>query len=360
MLLALVDLALETGMAVRVLLPDDTPDGWLSGQLRARAVEVRKGPLAPARRRYLGPRQLPGYGLALIRAVRFLLSEAARCNPEVIHVNTSTVIAAASLGRREGRRLVWHVHEIQSRPRAVAWALRVLPLLAADDIIAVSDAVRRSLRSGRFQRANIYRIYDAMPPRPCAAPAMLDERTTRCVFAGRISERKGYDLFVDAAADIAPSFPSVQFLLAGVPAPGEEWRMEALHRQIAQRGISDRTEVLGMRDDLATLFDAADVAVFPSRLPEGFGLAMAEAMRSGCAVISTNHGAASEIVTDGVSGLLVAPCDRRALAEALQRLLADTPLRERLAEVGRDHVIRAFSDAAFAISVRAVWEGHGG
>ena len=353
-MLAMVDVALADGLAVDVLLPDDTADGWLSGELRARGVPVGKAPLAAARRRYLGGRTVAAYIVDLVSAARFVRAEVRRRRPDVVHVNTSVLPAAAAIDGGAAR-IVWHVHEVMTHPPVLAGVLRALPLLRADDVVATSDAVAAGMRRSRLCRARVHRVYNGLAGR--AAPDRSRPGATTCVFAGRISRRKGYDLFLDAAARVAPAYPHTRFAIAGVPVPGEEWRMDELERRIASSGLAGRVELLGMCDDLAALFDRSHIAVFPTRLPEGFGLAMVEAMQSGCAVVASRHGAAAEIVADGRTGLLVTPGDGDATAAALERLLADEALRERLSAAGRHHVEASFSEERFAAQVSALWRG---
>ena len=100
-------------------------------------------------------------------------------------------------------------------------------------------------------------------------------------------------------------------------------------------GISD--------DELAALYGEAEVAVVPS-LYEGFSLPAIEAMACGVAVVATTGGALPEVVgTDGETGLLVAPDDPGALADAISRLLDDPVLRARLGAAGRERVIHRFT-----------------
>lgn len=356
-LLAMVDVARRDGLAVGVLLPDDTADGWLSGQLRARGVPVSKGPLAAARRRYLRPGAVASYSVQLVRAARFLRKEVRRRDPDLVHVSTSVLPAAAALRPGGRATIVWHVHELMTHPRLAAPVLRALPRLAAHEVVATSDAVARHVRHRGRGRARVHRIYNGLPDR---AGADARPRATRtCVFAGRISHRKGYDLFVEVAARLAPAFPDATFAVAGAPVPGEEWRMDDLARRIDAQGLSDRVQVLGLCDDLPALFDRAHVAVFPTRLPEGFGLAMVEAMRSGCAVVASAHGAAAELLADGATGLLVAPGDVEQTAAAVARLLADDALRDQVAAAGRRYVGATFSEEQFASRIAGLWQGAG-
>lgn len=354
-LVSAIDTAIALGATVAVVLPDDTSGGWLSGLLSERGVVVRKIAMAPARRRYLCLRALPGYALMVFRARHELELEMVRFRPVIVHVNTSALLVAAIVDRR-GARLVWHVHEIVSSPRPLAWLLRTVPMRCADDVIAVSEAVARNLRRAPFRRARLHRIYNAAPqerPRQDDRAPRIPSRV--CTFAGRISYRKGYDLFLEAAREVAAACNDARFLIAGIPAPGEEWRMSDLSRCVQELGLQGRVEVLGMCEDLLPVFLRSGVVVVPSRLPEGFGLVAVEALSAGCAVILADHGAAREIVTHGETGLLVPPDDHIALAKAMTTLLRDDPLRQRLARQGRQHVTEVFSEQAFKSGLRAVW-----
>jgi glycosyltransferase involved in cell wall biosynthesis len=88
-------------------------------------------------------------------------------------------------------------------------------------------------------------------------------------------------------------------------------------------------------DELPALYQDADLFVLPSRSGEGFGLVALEAMASGLPVLATSSGGVVDIVKDGVNGRLVPPNDVPALAEALNRLVDDGPLRTELAQGAR-------------------------
>jgi len=105
-------------------------------------------------------------------------------------------------------------------------------------------------------------------------------------------------------------------------------------------GISD--------DEVVRLYNEASVAVVPS-LYEGFSLPAIEAMACGTPLVATTGGALPEVVgTDGTTGLLVAPGDPAALADALLRMLDDAGLRARLGAAGRERVLRRFTWQATA------------
>jgi glycosyltransferase involved in cell wall biosynthesis len=99
---------------------------------------------------------------------------------------------------------------------------------------------------------------------------------------------------------------------------------------------------LGLRRDVPDLLSAMDILVLPSHT-EGFGLALVEAMAAGLPVIATSVGALPEVVTEGENGLLIPPRDAGALAGALERLLSDPALAQRLGANARTHVREHFS-----------------
>ncbi len=82
----------------------------------------------------------------------------------------------------------------------------------------------------------------------------------------------------------------------------------------------------------------SSIALAPSAWPEPFGLVVIEAMAAGRPVIASRTGGLPDIVVDGETGLLVPPGDPDALRQALERLLADRELRERMGQAGRRRV----------------------
>lgn len=169
---------------------------------------------------------------------------------------------------------------------------------------------------------------------------------------GRVVDKKGFDLLLDAFREIASSHGDVDLVIGGAGP-----RLEDLRRRAAEFAIADRVHFPGRlsRDEVAQVMAAACVFVMPSRL-EPFGIVVLEAWRAGTAVIATSIGGPPEFVSDGVDGLLVDPHDTRSLADALDRLLGDADLRCRVAEAGR----RRFSDfvwPALTFEYRRVYAG---
>jgi glycosyltransferase involved in cell wall biosynthesis len=102
-----------------------------------------------------------------------------------------------------------------------------------------------------------------------------------------------------------------------------------------------RVELLGPRRDVAGVLARSEVFVLSSR-SEGFPVSILEAMAAGLPVVATDVGGVGEAVVDGETGFLVPPGDPRALAAALERLVADPALRLGLGAAGRSRALRRF------------------
>jgi glycosyltransferase involved in cell wall biosynthesis len=100
----------------------------------------------------------------------------------------------------------------------------------------------------------------------------------------------------------------------------------------------------GVIDKFQYLADA-DIFVFPPREPEGHPWSIVEAMSAGLPIISTDMGAITESVIDGVNGFIVEPKHPEQIAEKLELLLKDTELRKKMGEAGRDLYLANFTEA---------------
>jgi glycosyltransferase involved in cell wall biosynthesis len=125
---------------------------------------------------------------------------------------------------------------------------------------------------------------------------------------------KNYPGLIDAARQVVDRGVPVQFVTAGQGQLQEE--IAALH---ARSGLGDRFTMLGYRDDTTRLIAAADVFVLASH-HEGLPVTVMEALTLGVPVVATSVGGLPEVV-DGGNGILVAPGDSTALADAIERAL---------------------------------------
>jgi glycosyltransferase involved in cell wall biosynthesis len=110
----------------------------------------------------------------------------------------------------------------------------------------------------------------------------------------------------------------------------------------------------GFVDDVSSFFAALDIFAFPAHEPEGFGMAVAEAMVAGLAIVATRLGGISEIVEHGASGCLVEPGSVDALARALLDLTRDPPKRSRMGSAAQSRA-QQFSAARGVAQLQSLY-----
>jgi len=152
------------------------------------------------------------------------------------------------------------------------------------------------------------------------------------LFVGRWEKRKGLSYLIHAYELVRQDFPTARLLVVG-----PEGRHGHRYRAYAeQHGLHDIAFVGSVSDeDLPRYYRTCDVFCAPSISGESFGLVLVEAMASGKPVVTTDIAGYRQVITPGVTGLVVPPRDVRALAAALCQLLSSPTERERLGAHGR-------------------------
>lgn len=229
------------------------------------------------------------------------------------------------------------------------WDRRRLGFLGALERRNARGASRVVVPS-RYSAGVVARAYGVEPPRITVVPEAIDldrwprvERRTGADGDGPLTilsvarqyPRKDTATLVRAMPIVLEGVPGARLrVIGGGPELG---RLEALAREL---GVARAVRFDGPIPDDAQVRRAyleADVFCLPS-LQEGFGIVFLEAMAAGLPVVAARAGAVPEVVTDGRTGVLVAPGDPRALAAALVGLLESPGLRRDLGTAGRARV----------------------
>jgi len=183
---------------------------------------------------------------------------------------------------------------------------------------------------------------------PTPRPAF--DRPLEILAIGTLHEVKGQTHLIEACRLLREQ--GVRFRCRFV---GDGPDQAKLAQQIEEAGLGECVELVGRktRADVIALLAEADVLVAPSvpssdNRREGIPVVLIEAMSSGLAVVASDLSGIPELVEDEVGGLLTPPGDAPAIARALARLAADPALRARLAQGGRDKVLREFDLSANA------------
>jgi glycosyltransferase involved in cell wall biosynthesis len=207
----------------------------------------------------------------------------------------------------------------------------------ATRILAVSEHTRREvvgLLGVPAERVVVTPNAARVHFRPPAAEALAAFRTRHSLpeqfvlYVGTLEPRKNLTTLLDAYAQIARQ-SAVPLLVGG----GKGWMYDAVFARLEALGLRDRVHFVGYLDEeeLPLWYAAARLFVFPS-LYEGFGMPPLEAMACGTPVVTSNSSSLPEVVGD--AGLMVAPMDVDALADAIMRLLSDEALHADLRERG--------------------------
>jgi glycosyltransferase involved in cell wall biosynthesis len=193
-----------------------------------------------------------------------------------------------------------------------------------DRVLGVSAGVADSHAAAGVPAAKLRTVRNGIEePRTGAGPAETRRRLgispQAPLFAsvGRVTDQKGYDVLVAAAAGVMSLRPEARFVIVGLGPLAPE--LDRLRRDF---GVEAQLQRLPSWDDVPGLLRAADAVVFASRF-EGLPLVAIEAMACERPVIGTAVCGLDEAVEDGVSGRLVSPNDPGALRDAILGLLAN-------------------------------------
>jgi glycosyltransferase involved in cell wall biosynthesis len=201
--------------------------------------------------------------------------------------------------------------------------------------IAVSDAVAQAVRA-TLPNDRVVVCHNGLDTDP--GPRDLARDEGYALYVGRLSEEKGIDLLLDAAANM----PDMRFVIAG-DGPDRDALEQRAGTNVSFVGHLDR---VGVFDALAR----ARVLVAPSRGQEPFGLTVAEAAAVGVPALVTRVGGMPEIVRDGETGVVVAPFDAKAISDGFAKL------HDGMGAAARRHYEANFTPDAFADRLLAIYD----
>ena len=271
------------------------------------------------------------------------------------------------LGHVKCRRILslLHVSEVlrfERNPFWKFWALRFFPRVAC--VLTVSrfskSLIERSFLSPLIQQL-------VMAPCSCSTAAMQSvpmakpkDDKIRVLTLARVHPRKGQ---LDTAQALALLPPELrEKVIYQVGGKGDTEYLRRVEQTCRDTGVA--LDYLGeITDTLARTYQQCDIFAMTSRtLPksvEGFGITYLEAGFHGKPVVGYRSGGAAEAVIDGETGLLIEEGNVAALAKALQQLVTDPVLRQRLGEGGRRHTGQFSWDATARIIIEAAHKKSG-
>lgn len=184
--------------------------------------------------------------------------------------------------------------------------------------------VRGGIDAHRIKPINNFAETEAVASRVRKSDLDTPEDAPVLLTLGRLHENKAHDVLIKAVAEL----PGVYAWIAGEgPARAE------LEKLAADLNVTDRIKFLGWRTDRSALLQACDVCCFASRV-EPFGTVFVQAWAERTPVIVSDAEGPRQFCRDGEDSLMVPKNDVQALKAAVERLLSDKSLQERLVEAG--------------------------
>lgn len=224
------------------------------------------------------------------------------------------------------------------------------------------DDAKALVRSGAIpkERCTIIRGSGVDPAQFAYTPE-AEAPMPSVLFCSRLLKAKGIGEFVHAARILKSKGIAARFVVAGDIAPGN-------HDSVTAEELKDwkdegAAEFLGHRTDIADLMRQAAIVTLPSYYGEGVPKVLLEAAATGRAIVTTDMPGCRETVEDGVTGILVEPRDAWSLAAALEKLLADVPLRKSMGEKARvrietDFTVEKVNAKTMAVYARMFLSSH--
>lgn len=209
---------------------------------------------------------------------------------------------------------------------------------SADYFATITPDIKRHLVDGGIEEGRIRFLPNFAETDDVGAPVSRADLNTPddvpvALCLGRLHPSKAYDVLLKAMVDV----PDLYVWIAGEGPSRSE--LEAMAKDL---GVAPRVRFLGWRTDRGALLAACDMCIFASRV-EPFGTVFLQAWAAKRPVIVSDADGPKQFCHDGVDSLVVPKEDAAALAQAIQRLMGNKALQDRLVETGYQRYVNEFT-----------------
>jgi len=302
--------------------------------------------------------RVPGFGRSIsfikdLKVFFVLMREIRRFKPDVVHTHTAKAgvlgRVAAFFARPSAKRIhTFHGHLLygyfDSRKVQVLILVEKTLRLITYKFVAIGNVVKADLvKVGIAKDSKFEVIYPGLQnlklyPKFDARKILgLDPDKIYVVFIGRLTQIKRPDRLIDLGRSLRVKHPKTHIIVAGA---GE--LLEELTAQSESESLP--ITFLGWRNDIDMILSASDIVVLCSD-SEGIPLTLIQASQAGLPIVSTNVGSVTDIVLDGVTGILT-EVSASGLIQGVSKLLDDSELRARLGQAGQIRARELFSSQA--------------
>ncbi len=366
-----VALLRKSGHECTVVLSSTGP---LQEELEKHGAKVHIINLGILRRQYFNPIGIINRFIKWRNASKQLSAIIQSEQIELVYSNTAAVLIGAWVARKNKIAHYWHLHEIIEQPKVLHAFLVWCMQTGADKIITVSDAVSACWKDA----GKIVRVYNGIEPIPQIATTNLraqynipDDAIVLGV-AGRIHIIKGQSYFLNIASELLKlqsntnTSTKIYFLIAGDPFPGQEYLVDQMLTKINELHLNNTVHYIGMVQNMADFYNAIDVLVVSSVLPDSLPTVILEAMQFSLPVVATAQGGAMEMIisqnnnythnaSTNPTGILIPINNATVAAENINQLISKD-IRLQMGAAGKQRVEEYFSVSAFEKNILSVIE----
>jgi glycosyltransferase involved in cell wall biosynthesis len=251
--------------------------------------------------------------------------------------------------------VIWRFHDVLSPTDFSPLLIRFITFLGKwfpKRILAVSNITKEYLVKNGLKEDKIDVIFNGIDSelfeirdvsKNIQKELKIESKAKLVGCIGRIIPEKGLKSFLLAIPEVIQECPETFFLITGDVFLKDEGYKKELLEIMKKNKIEDHVKFTGFRKDIGDIMRSLDILVFPSVAPESFGLSIMEAMSLGKPVIASKVGGVSEIIEDGITGMLIEPNQPDQIADRIIHLLSHREIYEAIGKRAKEVVTERFS-----------------
>ncbi len=337
-----------------IVLPFEGP---LKIELEKNNIKVVIAPVLKLYRKMFTPSNLIKFFREYKEGIRKLDKLNQEYNFRLVYSHTLAALIGIIFAKKLKIKHLWHVQEIIAKPKVFNIAFKKLLSLNCNhkvvyDSIATmnfwihdnkklaskSEAIWNGIETNNIQTFTHEEILEV---RKDFFLSNKDEIIIALV--GRINSWKGQQLLLNSFNILSKANKNIKLVYLGSSPPNQENFEFDLKNKIKEYQLKEKVIIIPFQKEISKFWNSIDIAIVPSTEPEPFGMVIIEAMLAKKPVIASNHGGPTEIVIDGVTGILFEPNNEILLANSIQKLIESVEFRNNFGEKGYQRVLNYFS-----------------
>lgn len=353
-LLAVTKLCKDKDHRITVVLSEK---GELSDKLIELGCEVLIIDLSILRRQYFNLNGIVNRAIGLLKAYHSLKQICKTQKVELIYSNTTGVIVGVWVASKLKIPHIWHIHEIIEKPTLLFRLLSTLMNKKINHCLVVSEAVKNHWAK-YVKKSKMTVLYNGVDywlfedkKTTFRAEQNIPADAIVIGMMGRVHYWKGQDYFLKIAGQLHQQFSNLFFVMVGDAFPGYEYLYDNLEKIIIEEKLEGRVTQVNYRSDIQNIYNAFNIFILPSQLPDPAPAVVTEAMAAGLPVIVTNQGGAIEMIVDGISGMTIPLNDAATAANKIASLIKNKEERINMGAAAKARVNQYFSRENFNVQI---------